>query len=127
MQRAYSLDRDHDRHRALVGGAVQIATHGGRHQLQLRVNAAHREGDSADATSGAKVEFKEKAKLVFPEELTSRLDADPDFAAAFRALTPGRQRAYNFYFSAPEQSKTRAARVDKCVPSILEGRGLNDR
>ena len=77
--------------------------------------------------SGAKVAFTEKTKLVFPEDLTTRLDADPDFAAAFRALTPGRQRAYNLHFSAPQQSKTRAARVEKCVQRILEGKGLNDR
>ena len=76
--------------------------------------------------SGVKVDFDAKAKLVFPEELTNRMHADPDFAAAFRALTPGRQRAYNLHFSAPKQSKTRAARIEKCLPNILEGRGLND-
>lgn len=77
--------------------------------------------------SGAKVAFNAKATLELPSELTRRLDADPGLAKAFRALTPGRQRAYALYFSAPKQSKTRAARIDKCAPRILEGLGLNDR
>lgn len=61
------------------------------------------------------------------EELRARLDADPELAAAFNALTPGRQRAYNIYFSGAKQAKTRAARVEKCVPAILAGKGLRDR
>ncbi|MFC1225739.1 YdeI family protein [Pedobacter sp. BG31] len=46
--------------------------------------------------------------------------------AAFKALTPGRQRAYLLHFSAPKQAKTREARVEKCIPQILSGKGLND-
>jgi uncharacterized protein YdeI (YjbR/CyaY-like superfamily) len=61
------------------------------------------------------------------EELAERLAADPELAAAFDALTPGRRREYNLYFSAAKQAKTRASRVDKHVPRILAGKGLRDR
>ena len=76
--------------------------------------------------AGLKVEFKKSPEPV-PEELQGKLDKNPAFKKAFQALTPGRQRAYILHFSAPKQSKTRESRVEKCMPQILEGRGLNDR
>jgi uncharacterized protein YdeI (YjbR/CyaY-like superfamily) len=74
--------------------------------------------------AGLKVEFKKE--LVLPAELQSKLDGMPALKKSFTALTPGRQRAYVLYFSAPKQSKTREARVEKCVRRILEGKGMND-
>jgi len=76
--------------------------------------------------AGLKVDFKKNAELVFPEEFQKKLDEMPALKTAFEALTPGRQRAYNFYFSEPKQSKTREARVEKCIQQILDGKGLND-
>ena len=78
--------------------------------------------------SGLKVDFKEKTQLVFPEEFQKKLDETPTLKVAFEALTPGpgRQRAYNLYFSAPKQSKTRESRVEKYMQQILNGKGLND-
>ncbi len=76
--------------------------------------------------AGLKVDYKEKTELVFPEELQKKLDATPALKAAFSALTPGRQRAYVLYFSAPKQSKTRESRVEKCMQKILSGKGFND-
>ncbi len=76
--------------------------------------------------AGLQVTFKKNPEPV-PEELQQQLDAVPAFKAAFAALTPGRQRAYILYFSAAKQSQTRAARVEKCRPQILKGKGLNDR
>ena len=75
---------------------------------------------------GLKVDFKESTELTSPEEFLNKLDQIPALKASFEALTPGRQRAYHLYFSAPKQSKTREARVEKCMPQILQGRGLND-
>ncbi|MEP0712021.1 YdeI/OmpD-associated family protein [Algoriphagus sp.] len=60
-------------------------------------------------------------------ELQAYFENDPSFKTAFEALTPGRQRGYNLYFSAAKQSKTRESRIEKCIPKILEGKGLNDR
>ncbi|MEZ4772487.1 MAG: YdeI family protein [Bacteroidia bacterium] len=77
--------------------------------------------------AGLKVAFTKHTEIVFPEEFQSKLDADPVLKTAFEALTPGRQKAYNLYFSAPKQSKTREARVEKCIPQILDGKGLNDQ
>ena len=76
--------------------------------------------------AGLKVNL-EKAELKLPEEFLNQLKENPALKTAFDALTPGRQRAYNLYFSAPKQSKTRASRVEKCARQILKGRGLNDR
>ena len=76
--------------------------------------------------AGLKVDFSEKELLVFPEELQKRWHESPAFKKAFRALTPGRQRAYNLYFTAPKQSKTREARIEKYIPRILDGFGIND-
>jgi uncharacterized protein YdeI (YjbR/CyaY-like superfamily) len=76
--------------------------------------------------AGLKVDFKKDTALVFPGEFQTALDKNPDLKTAFNALTPGRQRAYNFFFSAPKQSKTRESRIEKCIPQILKGKGLND-
>lgn len=75
--------------------------------------------------AGLKVEFKKNPEPI-PEELQNKLDEIPAFKTAFEALTPGRQRAYILYFSAPKQSKTRESRVEKWRPQILKGKGLND-
>jgi uncharacterized protein YdeI (YjbR/CyaY-like superfamily) len=75
--------------------------------------------------AGLKVEYKRNPEPV-PGELQYKLDHYPAMKAAFGALTPGRQRAYILFFSAAKQSKTREARVDKCMGRILSGRGLND-
>ena len=77
--------------------------------------------------AGVDVDFKAKHNLELPEELTARLAADPDLAAAFQALTPGRRRGYVLHISGAKQSKTRAARVEKAAPKILAGRGFNER
>lgn len=66
-------------------------------------------------------------ELAFVEALQNRLDKDPVFRAAFEALTPGRQREYNFYFAGAKQAKTREARVEKYTERILAGKGLRDR
>ena len=65
-------------------------------------------------------------EVVFVQELQDRLDSDTAFATAFNALTPGRQREYNLHFSDAKQAKTREARVERCVPKILEGKGFRD-
>jgi uncharacterized protein YdeI (YjbR/CyaY-like superfamily) len=77
--------------------------------------------------AGLKVNFKARHELEFPEELCRALNRDPKLEKAFLALTPGRQRAYILYFTRVKQSGTRAARIEKCVPKILEGKGMDDR
>ncbi len=76
--------------------------------------------------AGLKVDFKKTAEYKIPEEFQIRLDEDTTFKTAFDALTPGRQRGYILYFSAPKQSKTRESRVEKFMQQILDGKGLND-
>lgn len=77
--------------------------------------------------SGVKEDIIKETHLDIPEEFQNKLDENPALKAAFEALTPGRQRAYVYYFSAPKQSKTRESRVEKCTQQILDGKGLNDR
>ncbi|MBA3827331.1 MAG: YdeI/OmpD-associated family protein [Taibaiella sp.] len=76
--------------------------------------------------SGIKVKLKKTKEFAMPEEFQNQLKANPALKAAFYALTPGRQRAYLLYFSAPKQSKTRESRVENSIPQILNGMGLND-
>ncbi len=77
--------------------------------------------------AGCKVDFKAKHELELPAELAEFMQKDREFASAFRALTPGRQRAYVLHFTGAKQSKTRIARIGKCLPKILAGKGMNDR
>lgn len=76
--------------------------------------------------AGLKVKLKETKDFKIPEEFQKKLDKRPALKKAFDALTPGRQRAYIFYFSQPKLSKTREERVEKYVQQILDGKGLND-
>ena len=77
--------------------------------------------------AGLKVPFKKVSEFPVPEEFQIRLDELPALRTAFYALTPGRQRGYLLYFSQAKQSKTREARIEKWIPQIFEGKGLNDR
>ena len=76
--------------------------------------------------SGLKVELKKTSDYAIPREFQTKLDEMPALKEAFYALTPGRQRAYIFYFSQPKLSKTREERVEKYIDLILDGIGLND-
>ncbi len=76
--------------------------------------------------AGLKVPLKTTADFTVPDEFQYKLDHIPALKTAFEALTPGRQRGYLFHFSQPKQSKTREARVEKYIPQILDGKGLED-
>ena len=76
--------------------------------------------------AGLEVNFKKNPEPI-PEEFQNKLDEIRALKTAFDALTPGRQRAYILYFSAPKQSKTRESRVEKCMQQILNGKGLSDQ
>ena len=76
--------------------------------------------------AGLEVDFKKTTEFTIPEELQNEFDEIPELKTAFESLTPGRQRAYLLYFSAPKQSKTRKARLQKNMQQILNGKGLND-
>lgn len=75
--------------------------------------------------SGSKPAVRKEPEPV-PAELQTKLDEIPALKAAFDALTPGRRRGYVLYFSAAKQSKTREARIEKCMPQILKGKGFYD-
>ncbi len=76
--------------------------------------------------AGLKVEFKKTAAYGIPEEFQNKLDENPDLKSAFEALTAGRQRGYLLHFSQAKQSKTRESRIEKSIPQILSGKGLNE-
>jgi uncharacterized protein YdeI (YjbR/CyaY-like superfamily) len=76
--------------------------------------------------AGLQVPLKKTKEYVVPEEFQTKLDELPALKEAFEALTPGRQRGYLFYFNQAKQSKTRTSRVEKYIPQILAGRGLED-
>ncbi|WP_208644773.1 YdeI/OmpD-associated family protein [Mucilaginibacter kameinonensis] len=76
--------------------------------------------------AGLKVTLKKTEDFAVADEFQSKLDSIPALKTAFEALTPGRQKAYLLHFSQPKQSSTREARVEKWMPQILNGKGLND-
>jgi uncharacterized protein YdeI (YjbR/CyaY-like superfamily) len=76
--------------------------------------------------SGAKVELKKTSDFKIADEFKTKLDKTPALKKAFYALTPGRQKGYLFYFSQAKQSQTRESRIQKCIPKILAGKGLDD-
>jgi uncharacterized protein YdeI (YjbR/CyaY-like superfamily) len=80
----------------------------------------------AAAKAGMKVETKPQ-EFPVPEELKEKFRKDPKFKRAFEALTPGRQRGYLYHFGEAKQSATRAARIEKAMPAIFEGRGFLER
>ncbi|MGL1892588.1 MAG: DUF1801 domain-containing protein [Spirochaetaceae bacterium] len=77
--------------------------------------------------SGMKVVKKKISEIIIPEEFQNVLNSDSVIKDSFEALTPGRQKGYLLFFSQPKQSKTRVSRIEKSIPKILDGLGLNDR
>lgn len=94
-------------------------------ELEPVVKAYIREAIEVERT-GLKVKLKKTTDFKTPEEFKKKLEEIPALKTAFRALTPGRQRGYIIHFSQPKQSKTREARVEKCTPRIIQGKGPND-
>lgn len=76
--------------------------------------------------SGVKFEFKKIEDRSIPQELEDKFEEIPNLKSAFKALTPGRQRAYLMHFTQPVQSATRTARIEKCIPQIFAGIGFNE-
>jgi uncharacterized protein YdeI (YjbR/CyaY-like superfamily) len=94
-------------------------------KLKITIKAYLQEAIAVEK-AGLKVAKKETAEFAMPEEFQAKLDASPALKTAFEALTPGRQRGYLLHFAGAKQSATRAARVEKCTPQILAGKGLQD-
>ena len=76
--------------------------------------------------AGLKVNLKKTSEYKMPEEFQAALKGNAELKTAFEALTPGRQRGYLYYFSQAKQSKTREARIEKCIPQIFKGKGFDD-
>lgn len=76
--------------------------------------------------AGLKVKLKKTSDYPVPEKFQTKLDEIPALKVAFEALTPGRQRGYLFHFNQPKMAKTREARVEKYIPHILNGKGMDD-
>ena len=104
---------------------IRFASLGDISKRQAAVKAYIREAIAVEK-SGAKVKTRSVAEFDVPEEFQKHLDANPKLAEAFNALTPGRQKGYLLHFAGAKQSATRAARVEKHVPRILKGLGLDD-
>jgi uncharacterized protein YdeI (YjbR/CyaY-like superfamily) len=100
-------------------GAIQIAE--AESALKAYIDEA-----IAIEEAGLEVELKKNTEYNIPEELQRRFEEDTALKMAFEALTPGRQRAYLLHFAQPKQAKTRESRVEKYIPQIKNGKGLND-
>lgn len=76
--------------------------------------------------AGLKLKLKKTSDYKVPAEFQKKLKEMPQLTTAFKSLTPGRQRGYLLHFSSAKQSQTRQARIEKHIPRILDGKGLND-
>ena len=76
--------------------------------------------------AGLKVPLKKTREFAMPDEFKDKLEADAALKKAFEALTPGRQRGYLLHFSTAKQAKTREARIEKNIPRIMSGKGMED-
>jgi uncharacterized protein YdeI (YjbR/CyaY-like superfamily) len=118
-------------------GVLEVQGPNSRSAYRIRftsVDDVGRLADTVTAYVNEAIEVEEAGLQVEPapdlalvEELRTRVDDDPAFRAAFERLTPGRQREYNMYFSDAKQTTTREARIEKCAPKIIDGKGLRDR
>ena len=104
---------------------IRFSSLGEIKQLEPRLKAIIKEAIKVEK-SGAKVAFKSAAEFKVPDEFQAKLDKNATLKKAFAALTPGRQKGYLLYFSSAKQSATREARVEKSIPNILGGKGLDD-
>lgn len=108
-----------------AGRQIRFTTVQKINQLEKTLKAYIEEAIEVEK-AGLKVELKATSDFAVPEEFRNRLDEDPTLESAFHGLTPGRQRAYLYHFSQSKQSKTREARIEKCIPKIFDGMGLDD-
>jgi len=76
--------------------------------------------------SGKKLPKTDYSSIEIPVELENAFEDDHIFKAAFKSLTPGRQRGYILHFSQPKQAQTKMNRIEKCKPAIFNGKGLNE-
>ncbi len=104
---------------------IRFSSLGEIKQLEPRLKAIIKAAIAIEK-SGAKVAFKTAAEFKVPEEFQVKLDKSTKLKKAFEALTPGRQKGYLLFFSSAKQSATRAARVEKSIPDILKGKGMDD-
>ena len=110
-----------------VQSARQIRFTGVRQIVKMkRTLKAYVQEAIAAEKAGLKVNLKKTSEFKMPDEFKSRLNKVTGLKRAFASLTPGRQRAYLLFFSSPKQSKTRESRIEKYVPQILKGKGLDD-
>ncbi len=76
--------------------------------------------------TGTKVVPKKTNEYAVPIEFQEILNQKPELKRAFETLTPGRQRGYLLYFSAAKRSQTKVERIQKMLPKIMNGQGLED-
>ncbi|HSY43442.1 MAG TPA: DUF1801 domain-containing protein [Candidatus Acidoferrum sp.] len=104
---------------------VRFTNVGQVNKLASALKAYIKEAIAAEK-AGLKVTYKKTSEFAMAEEFKNRLAKDSALKTAFEALTPGRQRGYLLYFSGAKQSETREARIEKCIPLIFDGIGLQD-
>jgi uncharacterized protein YdeI (YjbR/CyaY-like superfamily) len=94
-------------------------------KLSPRIKAYIKEAIRVE-NAGLKVEYKKTADYAMPDEFKAALKLDKKLKTAFEQLTPGRQKGYLLYFSAAKQPETRIRRIEKYIPAILKGKGVDE-
>ena len=65
--------------------------------------------------------------LVIPELLETALNSNERLKASFESFTPGKQKEFANYILEVKREETKANRLEKIIPLIAQGIGLNDK
>jgi len=65
--------------------------------------------------------------LTIPNELAKKLKSTKNLKTAFENFSLSKQREFANYISDAKMEKTKLKRMDKILPLIIAGKGLNDR
>ena len=76
---------------------------------------------------GKEIKPDRNKPLEIPIELVTALSKNTSAKTSFSNMTKGKQREYADYVSSAKRVETKQRRIEKILPMIVEGIGLNDK
>ncbi|MEM7433203.1 MAG: DUF1801 domain-containing protein [Pseudomonadota bacterium] len=98
-----------------------------KHDIQRAVIKRYVKESIANTEDGQKIAARKPTPLDVPDQLSKAMRRQKGAMAAFRDLRPSQQREYADYVRSAKRDDTKQRRIEKIVPMILAGKGLNDR
>ena len=95
--------------------------------IKVRLIKAYVREAADQVGTDAQIRPNRAKPLVIPPQLVTALGHSARVAAAFEALSKGKKREYADYIAGAKREDTKARRLQKILPMIQAGQGLNDR